>query len=228
MNLAINLEKTAARLPEKIAIRFAGASVTYRELDATCNQLANGLKSLGLKAGDRCLVMLPNSLEIVFAYYALAKLGAIAVPVNFLFRQHELSYILADSRPKAIIAAADYLEELSKVLEVGTEPEILLVSGKPADDRFRKLEEVYADSDTFTSHSAEADETLAIIYTSGTTGVPKGVMLTQDNLTSMPRISSELRGTLEPDTVVLGVLPLFQIYGFNRVLNTFVATFSPL
>lgn len=219
MNLASNLENSATRSPEKVAIRFEGSDITFGELNSHCNRLANGLKNQGLKPGDRCLVMLPNSIEIAVAYYALAKLGAIAVPVNFLFRRHELSHILADSRPKAIIGSADYLSELSDVLNEVDAPAILLAAGSPSDDRFKKLDDVYADADAFEIHSAESEDVLAIIYTSGTTGVPKGVMLTQNNMINMAMLAAELRGTIEPDTVVLGVLPLFHIYGINRVLN---------
>jgi long-chain acyl-CoA synthetase len=219
MNLASNLENSAARLPEKVAVRFEGTQITFSDLNRKCNRLANGLKNRGLKPGDRCIVMLPNCIELAIAYYALAKLGAVVVPVNFLFRQHELSHIIADSTPRAIIGSADYLDEINKVLNGIDLPEILLAAGSAGDERFKKLENAFGDSDIFEIHEAESEDVLAIIYTSGTTGVPKGVMLTQNNLINMAMTAAELRGTLDPDTVVLGVLPLFHIYGINRVLN---------
>jgi long-chain acyl-CoA synthetase len=221
MNLATYLENSAARSPEKTAIRFEGEQISYKDLNSDCNRLANGLCELGLKPGDRCLVMMPNSIDIVRCYYALAKLGAVAIPVNFLFRQHELTYIVSDAKPKAFIGSSDYLEEIGKVLDAaGGGPEILISAGNSHSDRFRELKDIYSTVETFSTHHAEADDLLAIIYTSGTTGVPKGVMLTQNNLISNSTTISEIRGEIEPDTVVLGVLPLFHIFGINSVLNS--------
>ena len=219
MNIAANLENAATRTPQKAAIRFEGRTISFRELNRNCNCLANGLQNLGLHHGDRCLIILPNSIEIVVVYYALAKLGAIAVPVNFLFRRHELTHIIKDATPQAIIASADHLDELSGALDRVGVPEILLAVGIPVDSRFQRLDETFSDDDCFATYPAAAGDVLAIIYTSGTTGIPKGAMLTQYNLTEMARIAAELRGPLDADTVVLGVLPLFHIYGFNRSLN---------
>ncbi|NQU62850.1 MAG: long-chain fatty acid--CoA ligase [SAR324 cluster bacterium] len=220
MNLASYLENSAERSPEKVAIRFENENITYQELNDDCNRLANGLKNLGLVPGDRCLVMLPNSTHIIKVYYALAKMGAIAVPVNFLFRQHELTHIISDAEPKAFIGSSDYLDEICKVLNQNGGPEILLATGEPSDSRFKKLDDAFADQDTFSTHPAVEDDVLSIIYTSGTTGVPKGVMLTQKNLISNSTTISNIRGDIEPDTVIIGVLPLFHIYGINSVLNS--------
>ncbi|MBT4269191.1 MAG: acyl--CoA ligase, partial [Deltaproteobacteria bacterium] len=220
MNLASYLENSAERSPAKVAIRFENENITYQELNNDCNRLANGLKDSGLAPGDRCLVMLPNSTSIVKVYYALAKMGAIAVPVNFLFRQHELTHIISDAKPKAFIGSSDYLDEICKVLDQNGGPEILLATGEPGDSRFNKLDSAYADQATFSTHPAAEDDVLSIIYTSGTTGVPKGGMLTQKNLVSNSTTISNIRGTIEPDTVIIGVLPLFHIYGINSVLNS--------
>ena len=88
MNLAQYLEDTSRKYPDKPAVRYEGQSITFQELNTRCNQLANGLKDLGLAAGDHCMVMLPNSIQVITIYYALAKLGAVIVPVNFLFKKH--------------------------------------------------------------------------------------------------------------------------------------------
>lgn len=219
MNLASYVEKSAERSPQKVAIRFEGKKTTYQKLNSDCNRLANGLKDLGLAPGHRCLVMLPNSTHIVKVYYALAKLGAIAIPVNYLLHRHELAHIISDAEPQAIIGSADYLSEICEVLNQSSGPRILLATGKPDDHRFQKLETAYSDQTAFVTHPAKDDDILSIIYTSGTTGVPKGVMLTQKNLVSNSTTISEIRGSIEPDTIIIGVLPLFHIYGINSVLN---------
>ena len=111
MNLAQYMERSAARVPEKIAVRHEGQSVTYRELNIRCNRLAAGLKQMGLATGDRCALMLPNSIHSITAYYAIAKLGAVVIPINYLYREHELNHIFSDSKPKAFIGARPYLSE---------------------------------------------------------------------------------------------------------------------
>ena len=131
MNLAQYLEDTARKYPDKTAVRFEGQSITFQDLNTRCNQLANGLKDLGLAAGDHCMVMLPNSIQVFTIYYALAKLGAVIVPVNFLFKTHELKHILADARPKAFIGADPYLAEIQPAMQSAFEPELkIAITGR--------------------------------------------------------------------------------------------------
>ena len=220
MNLAQYLENSAREYPDKPAVRHEGQILTYAELNMRCNRLANGLKDLGLAAGDRCMVMMPNSLHIITVYWALAKLGVTAVPVNFLFKQHELAHIISDSKPKAFIGAHPYLEEISRILKDKKEPAIRLAAGIPEDEnRFMNLENAYSENEEIPLYPADDDHTLKILYTSGTTGVPKGVMLSHHNMASESRILAEMRGVMEPETVVIGVLPLYHVYGITSVIN---------
>ena len=219
MNLAQYMERSAASVPEKIAVRHEGRSVTYRELNIRCNRLAAGLKQMGLAAGDRCALMLPNSIHSITAYYAIAKLGAVVIPINYLYREHELNHIFTDSKPKAFIGARPYLDEVCRLFGGNAAPPIRLALGVPDDPDFQDLEAAYGDQTDFPTHAAADTDTLNILYTSGTTGVPKGVMLTHGNLASEARILAEMREKLDPEAVVIGVLPLYHIYGITSVLN---------
>jgi long-chain acyl-CoA synthetase len=219
MNLAQYLENSARNYPDKIALRFEGQQVTFQELDIACNRLAHGLSDLGLVPGDRCVVMMPNSIHQVTVYYALAKMGAVVVPVNFLYRMHELEHILTDSKPKAFIGSEAYLEEIGKVFDKGEEPLIRLALGVKKGQDFLDLESGYSDKKEFSLYPVDDDETVNLLYTSGTTGVPKGVMLTHGNLARNAKILAEMRGELDPKTVVIGVLPLYHVYGITSVLN---------
>ena len=219
MNLAQYLVDTARKYPDKLAVRWEGQSITFHELNTRCNQLANGLKDLGLAAGDHCLVMLPNSIQVITIYYALAKMGAVIVPVNFLFKKHELEHILSDAKPKAFVGAEPYLAEIKPAMQSGFEPTIKIAIGVEDNSNFLQLNSVYSNNDDFKLYPVQDNDSLTILYTSGTTGVPKGVMLTHNNHASEARILAEMRGKLDPEVVVIGVLPLYHIYGITSVIN---------
>jgi len=220
MNIATFLENSARRDPKKTAVRHNGEEITFGQLDRACNRLANSLANLGLAPGDRCVLMMPNSIHSITAYYALAKLGAEVVLVNFLYRVHELQHILKDATPKAFIGAKPYLEEISKVLNgMKGGPSIRLALGASNSDNFTNLERVYSESEEFSTYPAADDHTFNILYTSGTTGVPKGVMLTHWNLARNAQILGEMRGQIDPKTVIIGVLPLYHVYGITSVMN---------
>jgi long-chain acyl-CoA synthetase len=219
MNLAQYLENSARNYSDKIAVRFEGQGITFQELDISCNHMAQGLSDVGLGPGDRCVVMMPNSIQSITVYYALAKLGVVMVLVNFLFRMHELEHILTDSKPKALIGSEPHLEEIRKVLEKGNGPSIRLALGIKQDQDFMDLENVHSNKKEFFTYPADDNDTLNIIYTSGTTGVPKGVMLTHRNLARNAKILAEMRGHIDPKTVVIGALPLYHVYGITSVMN---------
>ena len=219
MNLAQYLGNSARNYPDKTAVLFEDQQVAFQELDIACNRLAQGFRDLGLNPGDRCLVMMPNSIHQITVYYALARLGAEMVLVNFLYRAHELEHILIDAQPKAFVGAEPYLGEAHKVMnKVGGTP-LKFALGVDEGQGFMDLETVYSDKEEFCPYPADDNDTLNIIYTSGTTGTPKGVMLTHGNLASNAKILAEMRGQLDPKTVVIGALPLYHVYGITSVMN---------
>ena len=219
MNLAQYLEDTSRKLPDKPAVRFEGQSITFHELNIKCNQLANGLQDLGLAAGDHCMVMLPNSIEVIIIYYALAKLGVVIVPVNFLFKKNELEHILNDASPKAFIGTESHLDEIRSAMQTAFEPALKIAIGAGDNSDFLEYKNVFSTSDEFALVPVQDNDSLTILYTSGTTGVPKGVMLTHNNHASEARILAKMRGKLDPEVVVIGVLPLYHIYGITSVIN---------
>ncbi len=217
MNIAELLTGSAQRRPHHPALRANDQTLTYGELNAAVDRLARGLARKGLKAGDVCVLMMPNSPSWVLSYYALAKIGAVVAPVNFLYRVGELGHIFKDSGARAFIGHADHLEHASRVLAGLPQLDIRIAEGKPAPG-FAPLESFLAEPGEFPTHPAADDDPFAIIYTSGTTGLPKGAMLTHLNLVSNARTLAEMRHN-EEHYVVLGVLPLFHIYGQTSALN---------
>ncbi len=222
MNIAQLLNDSAARRPDHPALRCADITWTFAELNARVDRLAWSLAGLGLRAGQTCVLMMPNSPEWVLCYYALAKLGAVVVPVNFLYRTGELSHIFKDSGARAFIGHSDYLQYAGKVLDELPQIDIRVAQGQPVPG-YRSLDSLLgAEKGLFPTHPAADDDTWAIIYTSGTTGLAKGAMLTHANLVSNASTLATMRHN-EPHYVVLGVLPLFHIYGQTSSLNTSLA-----
>ena len=168
--------------------------------------------------------MMQSSLDFVTAYYALARMGVAIVPVNFLYKSHELSHIFQDSGAKGFIGMHPFLEEPRKVLADLPGLNIRVASGVEPDSGFVPFETVletgqetrYAGS--FPVCPVEEDDIAAIIYTSGTTGLPKGAMLTHDNLAGNAMTVADMRVTF-PDDVIIGVLPLYHIFGQTSALN---------
>ncbi len=103
MNLGRLVEERAKEYPKKAALIYEGKAISFEELNKNVNRLANGLKGLGIERGDRVAIMLPNTPEFVYSFFACQKLGAIAVPFNTMYKGGEILHILKDCGAKAII-----------------------------------------------------------------------------------------------------------------------------
>jgi long-chain acyl-CoA synthetase len=217
MNLARLLENTAERIPHHIGLLFEGRTFTFYELNMLANRMAGGLTAAGLSHGDVCILMMPSCPQFIITYYALAKIGAVVVPVNFLYRSHELSHIFRDSGARAFVGMEPYLAEPEKVFSDLSGLDIRIASGIKDGRGYIPLESLEG-PETYTTYPAGDDDTLAILYTSGTTGSPKGAMLTHKNLYTNAMTVADMR-EYEPDDVVIGVLPLYHIFGQTSALN---------
>lgn len=218
MNLAHLLIDSAGRRPNHPAVISGNEQLTYVELDRRTDALAWGLKEKGLRQGDIAVLMMPNSIDWITAYYALAKLGAVVLPVNFLYRTEELKHIFQDSGARAFIGDPDHLEYAGPLVMASPQFDLTLTSGKRLPEGFESLSDLFLDQGPFPLYDTRDDDTFAIIYTSGTTGLAKGAMLTHHSLASNARTVAEMRFT-EPHDICLGVLPLFHIYGQTSTLN---------
>ncbi|WP_338056057.1 long-chain-fatty-acid--CoA ligase [Scopulibacillus daqui] len=177
---------------------------------------AAGLRHLGISRGDRVIVCLPNMPEVIFSYQAIARIGAIIVPVMHLLHGKEIGYIAGHSEAKAVITSSEILPKVKEGLSESKRKPYIITVDQVADDVIGFYElAALADG---TESSGERDtgidenETAVVLYTSGTTGKPKGVRLTHKNLYSNAEsaaVNNKERGT------TIGVLPLAHVYGLT-------------
>jgi amino acid adenylation domain-containing protein len=220
------LTAAAARLPEKIALVCGKQRLTYGELDARSNALANTLVACGVRRGDRVIVFADNTIETVVSFWAVLKADAVVSIVNPLTKADKLQYLIDDCRPSALITDA----HLYRIWREPARSEHLLAviaSGTLEDEQLQKVKGMRWDEALAQGDSSRPPERrnieldlAAIIYTSGSTGDPKGVMLTHRNmLAAATSISSYLR--VQEDEVILGVLPLAFDYGLYQMIMAF-------
>jgi long-chain acyl-CoA synthetase len=218
MSLARLAEDGLEKYGEYTALAFEGRQYTNLDQQRAASRLAHALRRLGVAAGDRVVVMLPNCPDVMQSYGAILKCGGVIVPVIFLLGEKEVAHILADSEAKVVITSSDLLSKVEG--QIGVLPtlrHVLLVDGG-GDGRTRSLaEESAGERDAFTAVDRRPDDLAVILYTSGTTGVPKGVALSHANLESNARAAASLHELPREDWAV-AVLPLSHSYGLT-VMN---------
>lgn len=211
------IEEGAQRLGDKIALSYENKqSVTYRELNETVNRLANGLAKLGVKKGDKVAMFMPNSLEIIFCWFAAAKLGAIEVPINLANRGDFLSYIINNSESTVLIVDEKLLDRVKFVEKDLTPLKHVVVwaaEGQPSRPSMCFENHIFEDLMKGSSEPPQVElkkrDPLAMIYTSGTTGPSKGVLApTGEGLMAAEEYIQVMRCT--SDDVFYTCLPLFH------------------
>jgi long-chain acyl-CoA synthetase len=227
LNLAMLLEQSARRDPGKVALILDDIRLRYAELNGAANKVANGLVKLGVKPGDKVALMLPNTPHFVIAYYAILKAGGVVVPLNVLFKRHEVEYHLQDSDAVALIVWEGFLGEAAEGFSKANNCRSLVVAQAPGStasipDGALPLNALMADtSPVFDTVQTMPDDTAVILYTSGTTGRPKGAELSHFNMFFNAMVCAEKLGpTPQPDDVILVALPLFHSFGQTCQMNT--------
>jgi long-chain acyl-CoA synthetase len=217
MNIAKNLERARLFFPDKPALLFEGKTLTYGQLDGDVNRLANGLRGLGVEKGDRVALFLPNIPGFVMGYFAIQKLGAIAVSVNAMLKREEVKFILKDAEAKVLLTTRDQRQEVPEDALPDLE-HIIIVEGEAGNDLSlaRLISTGAAD---FSCADSDMHDPAAILYTSGTTGFPKGAVLTQFNIGSNAHSAANHSGVRMEDRLHL-FLPLFHCFGQNYILNS--------
>jgi long-chain acyl-CoA synthetase len=223
------LQNSAERYPDKVALICDGSRMTYSEIEAATNRLANALKEHGVARGDRVAIYLHNSIPSVIGIFAILKAGGVFVVINATTRSDKLSYILNNCSATAIITESRNLPLLENL--AGSVPSLLcaVISASqdlPADHTgglaLLDYEQIQAAYPAICPARVNIDLDLAcLIYTSGSTGDPKGVMSDHSNmLFAASSITTYLRNV--PEDVVINVLPLSFDYGLYQLIMVFM------
>ncbi len=198
-NMGTLLDGAIARFADKpawIAMEDSGPDLTYRELGALVAGTANAFRSLGVRKGTHVGIMLPNVPQFLAGWLALARLGAIMVPINPSYTPDELHYMLSDGDAEFLLidrARVPLLQEISD-RPGAPAPAAVMVWGGMADDGYHDWSTLLAAaSDQFTpSESVDLDDIVNIQYTSGSTGFPKGCLLSHRYWLTMGKVKSAL------------------------------------
>ncbi|OWQ87605.1 AMP-binding protein [Roseateles aquatilis] len=176
----------ARETPEAPAILFDSdsdcrAQYSFGQLQRAANRLSNALKRLGVQAGDRVALVLPQRFETAAAHIALNQLGAVAMPLSMLFGPDALEYRLKDSEASVAIVEAGALEAVRGVRGQCPALRHVLVVGAaaPGEGESGWMAALQAEDARFTARDNAADDPAVLIYTSGTTGAPKGALIPQ-------------------------------------------------
>jgi fatty-acyl-CoA synthase len=206
------LRRTARRFPGKLAIRCGSTDWTYSEFDAICNRLANGLAALGVETGDRVAVLARNSHAFAALRFALARLGAVLVPINFMLTAGEVRFILDHSGARFLCVDSGLTQlgrEASRA--TGVHQLIWLSSedtSEPGEGLLR-FEALLGDSAEPLAHQVSGSTPLQIVYTSGTESRPKGAMLTHEAVIA-EYVTCLVDAEITEDDRVLHALPLYH------------------
>lgn len=206
------LRRTARRYPNRLAIRCGDVDWTYAEFDEACNQLAAGLVSAGVNIGDRVAVLARNSHGFAALRFALTRVGAVLVPINFMLNAQEVRFILEHSGATALCVDSG-LTSLGREAASGTA--IRNIIWLPSEEESQPDEGLLRFDDLLQSGHPVPDPALTgsmlaqIIYTSGTESRPKGAMLTHDAVIS-EYVTCIVDAEISEGDRVLHALPLYH------------------
>ncbi|MGB5747955.1 MAG: AMP-binding protein [Desulfobacterales bacterium] len=247
-NIYAIFAETAERHPDKTAVFYLGTRFSYRKLQNLSERFAAALNDIGVKAGQRVMMYVPNSIQWVVSWLGIQKLGAVAVPITPIYTPHDIRYIANDSEAEAIICADTNFGYVTSVLpETGLKTVIVskmadllpwwkrffgflfdvIPRGKIALDpntfSFRKLLSRYHDHSSFVQEGNHDGDSIAeILYTGGTTKFPKGVPITHNLflVSALEQITMSAPLFAPEKNVVMGNAPLFHILGQTCSLAT--------
>ena len=222
---------TAARQPDRPALRAGQTVLSYAGLRDAISYAASGLVGLGLAKGDRVAVYLPKTAETIASFFGTALAGGVFVPVNPVLKAQQVAHILRDSGARVLITSSGRLAGLAGALAAAPELQWIVLTDSatpPVEPAGRPRHLTWAEMTAISTSNATAchrtidGDLAAIFYTSGSTGLPKGVMLSHRNLVAGAVSVASYLGN-HPGDRILSVLPLSFDAGFSQLTTGFLS-----
>lgn len=213
------LTRTAERFPENEAVIFKKENLTYRELDALVNALANALLDLGIRKGQKICLFMANRPEYLISWFAIIRIGAIASPMNPSYKEREVAYQVRNSEAVAVVVQHELLPIVDAVRAETPTLEFVISVGSGS-HVINSTSYIYSFSDLLQSHPPtfparsewKWEDVITLPYSSGTTGLPKGVLLSHKNMVCNAYQSVATARVTSADRLLVFV-PLYHIYG---------------
>ena len=240
--VAALLEKAAKDFPGAVATRFYGKEMTYRELDAAASRFAGGLRRIGVKAGDRISVLMPNCPQFVIAFFGILRAGAVVVQTNPLYTPRELEEMYNDAGVETVVCVDLFFKNVAKARESTGVKRVVVTDIKeylpgllaalypikkkkdhgkiviPEAPWVHGFQALLA-AGPLTVEPADVDDVAVLQYTGGTTGTPKGAMLTHRNLVvNTHQAIAWFPGLTPGREVFMCAIPFFHVYGLTTAL----------
>lgn len=217
------LRRLAARAPDRTATVYRDLRPTYAELDDTVNRAAGALAARGVRKGDRIALLSHNNHAYVVVHFALARLGDVSVPINFMLPAAEVAYVLDHSGTTGLVVKDSLVPVAEQALNEAGLTGAVTICGAIRDNGLRtpvgweSVEDWMAYDDSPAPDVFVADEELAqLMYTSGTESRPKGAMLSARSLIAQ-YVTCAVDGEMSADDIEIHALPLFhcaQLHAF--------------
>jgi len=235
MLLGESLVRTSKWYPDKTAAVSENTRLTYTEFNRRTNAIANALIKFGIRPHDHVAIICQNASQYLEVVYAAAKIGAVAVCLNWRLSAKELAALINHSDSKVVFYSKKY-EHMFAAMRKDVKADLRYVAIGGALEGavdYEKLVETNGTDEPKISVNIDENDTVIMMYTSGTTGTPKGVMLTHKNMISNA-VNTVIEFQAGRDLVYLNILPLFHIAIFlpmNCVMvggtNVFLPEFNP-
>ncbi len=245
--LAQAVEEVARQYPDIIAYDFMGSNTTYKKAVEEIHRCARGLVALGIKAGDKVTICMPNTPQTLTMFYAVNLIGAVANMVHPLSAVNEIAFCIKDSESVAAITLDQFYGKFCEVRQQVELPHLIITSIKDALSPIMKLgyqltqgkdikkpdgndfiwwKDMLRQGQSVTEYRCDkaADDPAAILYSGGTTGTMKGIYLSNMNFNALAKQVIATNSFFRPGDKMLAIMPMFHGFGLGISIHTMMAS----